>query len=288
MIIWLASYPRSGNTLLRTVINRTMHMKSISDEFDEVSKYFNLPKLQEITGSIQVDGGWKSFYETATESDEIFLVKTHSLPRDNQPAIYIVRDGRKAMTSYSKFHESFTAPPYPTLMDLLLGLDYYGDWSAHVQTWAQRENTIVLKYEELVEPSDVLLRKIADFVDYQGAIAPWENPFNELQGEAPKFFREGNSEWQGGMASWSPLLESIFLYCHGETMRNFGYVAEKNVAAATAVLNAEVTEIIQISRRLNHQVKLLQNVCDERLAVIDGLKQECDKRLTLIESLSNK
>jgi len=32
MIIWLASYPRSGNTLLRTVIKSCMGIDSYSDQ----------------------------------------------------------------------------------------------------------------------------------------------------------------------------------------------------------------------------------------------------------------
>lgn len=50
--------------------------------------------------------GQEGFSQTLADMEtagEHYLVKTHELPTDDRPAIYLVRDGRDALVSYTKF-----------------------------------------------------------------------------------------------------------------------------------------------------------------------------------------
>jgi len=295
MIVWLASYPRSGNTLLRTILYKTMGLKSFPYEFelDEIAK---------------IDGSWNDYYRKAITSEKIFLIKTHRPPRDNQSAIYIVRDGRMASLSYSCFHQRFTPKPYPTLLELVLGGDYYGGWSEHYRNWMSRDNTLVVRYEDLVDVKDELLEKIAETVRHTGEIAPWHNPFAQFHQEYPDFFRKGETIWQGD-PSWTPMINAVFFYLHGDLMSKLGYASPEAVAKATREMPAEWFDLVETARSFLASKKALQTICDERQIVINklelaydellssksmcilrhiinGLKFARDKSLTLIEKLS--
>lgn len=285
MIVWLASYPRSGNTLLRTVLYKTMGLESASDEVGE-KKVVGLTEVsRRSAGIIEIPGSWENFYQAATQSDEIFLVKTHRPPRDNQPVIYVVRDGRKACLSYSRFHQRFTSQPYPSLLDIVLGDDFYGGWSEHYRAWVGRENTVMVRYEDLVNAPSVLLRELAGRVRYSGEIVPWKNPFDQLHQENPDFFRKGEVGWQGA-PDWTPWINAIFFYLHGDLMIELGYASPEMVAEAKSDIPEDWLDLVEVSRRLLSEKKQLERICDDRQVVIDGLKQASDERLELIHKLT--
>lgn len=283
MIVWLASFPRSGNTLLRTLLFRTLGLRSASDEPTPPTELSAV--LCDKAGHQKISGDWQNYYQSARQSAEVFLIKTHRPPRDDQPAIYVVRDGRSVYRSYSHFHRTFTPPPYPSLLDLVLGDDYYGGWSEHYRVWAARKNTLLIRYEELVNASDDLLKKIAVMVHHTGARSRWENPFSELQKIDSRFFREGATVWKGDPV-WTPLIDALFFHVHGDAMIELGYADTEVVARARRALTGEYRELADAARRLLAEKRALNTICAERQVVIDELKLACDERLALIERLS--
>ena len=52
MIIWLASYPKSGNTWVRTIINQIIFndVKSTTEVFDNLSRIRRYPSKADIVG----------------------------------------------------------------------------------------------------------------------------------------------------------------------------------------------------------------------------------------------
>lgn len=285
MIIWLASYPRSGNTLLRTVLNQTMDMESASDEMGE-KKIVGLTEVaRRNAGIVEIPGSWDNYYREATQSDDFFLIKTHRPPRDNQPAIYVVRDGRKACLSYCRFHQRFTPQPRPSLLDLVLGCDFYGGWSEHYRAWTGRENTLMVRYEDLVNAPDSLLRNIADHIRYFGEVKPWKNPFDSLHQENPDFFRIGEVGWQSE-PDWTPMINAIFFYLHGDLMLELNYANSEMVSNAKSHFAQEWLGLVEVLRKLISEKTQLESICTARQVVIDGLKKACDERLELIQNMA--
>lgn len=285
MIIWLASYPRSGNTLLRTVLQQTMGLNSVSDEVGEGQRIGMSEDALRITGFTEIDESWDDYYKRATQSSGVFLVKTHRPPRDNQPAIYVVRDGRSACASYARFHQRFTRPSYPSLLDIVLGCDFYGDWSSHYRTWIERDNTFLIRYEDLVNISDVMLKNIAQYVQYADRVVAWSNPFELLHERNPSFFRVGDPAWKEEPA-WTDLIDSVFFHLHGDLMAELGYTPSEVLAEKKNIISNDMIELIQASKRILFEKRQLESICTARQVVIDGLKQVCDERLALIEELS--
>lgn len=258
MIVWLASYPRSGNRLTRTLLYKTMGLKSWSDE----DPYFETDFGQHC--------GWEKFYRNATESKKVYIVKTHRPPRDSQPAIYLLRDGRKACLSYSYFHQSNTPPPYPSLLEIVMGNDFYGSWSDHYKTWQDRGNLSILRFEELVNASDDLLNKIAEMVRYDGEISSWINPFEEEKIKAPNLVREGKIHWEGDLA-WTKIINGLFFKFHGHLMVELGYANPQLVKNSIRDIPSQWHEFIEAYERLLVEKKSLQTICDERQTVISNL-----------------
>lgn len=285
MIVWLASYPRSGNTLLRTILFNTMGLESTSDEVGETKVIGSTEFARHNTGIVEIEGSWEDFYISASQSDQVFLVKTHRVPRDDQPAIYVVRDGRKACLSYSRFHERFTPSPHPGLLQLVLGDDFYGGWSEHYRVWTKRDNTLAVRYEELIHAPDELLARLAEQVRYSGYVSSWVNPFDELHKENPDFFRTGEPAWQGDM-TWTTMIDAAFFHLHGDLMVELGYASSEEAGFARDLIPQGWADIVDVASRLSADKKCLQDVCNERLNVIEELKQECEKRLELINTLS--
>jgi hypothetical protein len=244
------------------------------------------------TDEVGVEGfasDWDTFYRQACESDEIVPVKTHRPPIDDQPAIVVVRDGRKACLSYLHFDRQFRNGTQ-SLAEIIVGIDRYGDWSSHYRGWAGRKNTIVIRYEELVEASADTLSVIAGAVGYRGPIAPWQNPFDSLQKHDRSFFREGRVDWQGG-PEWTPVIDALFFHLHRDLMIELGYAGDLEATR----FPDELKGLVDTARRLGGENLLLEQACSERLELIDRLASECEslrnvcsQRLELIDRLTSE
>lgn len=288
MIFWLASYPRSGNTLLRTVLYQCLGYGSFNDEIDpRVREQVALSDSVERTfGHMELPGPWEAFYPDATAAPVARFVKTHLGPRDSQRAIYVVRDGRSALASYAKFHQRFHAERAKSLIDLVLGDDYYGGWSEHYRAWTRRGGeTLVVKYEELAQASPQLVERLAKFVGHAGEVREWHNPFDRQHEDNPAFFRAGKRAWDGDPA-WTPWIDGVFFELHGELMEELGYASRTDVEKARAGLTPGERTLASLVRPLLGEKRALEDVCRERQSVIEELDRACRERLAVIERLS--
>jgi len=99
MIIWLASYPRSGNTLVRLVLAQVYGYNTYS--------LYNDPDLRDM-GMADILHQKDFLREGIVEyenAEKPYFVKTHLLPHadDTNKAIYIVRDGRDTLVSHAHY-----------------------------------------------------------------------------------------------------------------------------------------------------------------------------------------
>lgn len=290
MIIWLASYPRSGNTLLRTILKATMGLGSYVDEEGEhISRMFSQKDL-DVIGDQAKKEPWMSFYEKATVSDQRILVKTHFPPMDNQPGIYIVRDGRLSVVSYFEYHQAYFAEAKKGLIQLICGDDYYGDWSTHFHSWNSRKDgkVLLLRFEQLVNCPKDLLAEIAAFIDHGREIRDWENPFASLNRDNPLFFRRGEGLWKPP-EYWTQANEYLFYLIHGPLMTQLGYCEEAEIRAVIDHnIMSDFKEVLQALRNAIREKQGFQKMCDEKEKIIEELKIECSKRLEVISVLQDE
>lgn len=239
MIIWLASYPRSGNTFFRILLKQIYGINTYSIHND--------PLFDKLKGSAEVVGHKKleMNYEKMATSKQIFFVKTHNLPYDNYPAIYLVRDGRDSLISYAhyiiSFQEKSTITNFYNKIKTLFGGDeyaeilkklilssnskYYNNWSENVTQWMNRDGlTFLIKFENLIEnPLDSIATAMQalPIENHNFKINASLPSFEELHTQWPDFFRQGKSGgWQTKM---SQELQDLFWEHHGIVMNEIGY-----------------------------------------------------------------
>lgn len=221
MIVWLASYPRSGNTFLRIVLATLYRQKS-------VSRYHPVGTTAKHSYCRHNPG-----LEAMSRGGETFLVKTHDLPDDEAtPAIYVVRDGRDCLVSYAQYNFAKQGRPdidvcseeFRTVLRNLIvdRRSPFGTWSTNVLAWSRRPRTAVLRFEDFIhrpESVDKAVRQLGlDWKRLQGASVP---PFDALRQLRPLNFRRGKvGAWREDLPSD---LHALFWQHHGAVMDQFGY-----------------------------------------------------------------
>jgi len=285
MIIWLASYPRSGNTMTRTIIKSCLGLDSFDDEAQHIQRILSR-ESRDMAGYVEMAEPWESFYPKAKASSSVYLIKTHRLPQDDSPAIYVLRDGRSSIWSYLKFLDSFFPESQPSLPKVILGHDYYGGWSDHIKAWEERPSgaLLSLRFEQLVNADSAMLENISTFIDFKGNIKPWKNPIEKLHQENPQFYREGKTEWKRP-ESWTDNVENLFALMHGDCQRRLGYPVS---AFGEKIASPDFyRDIADLAKSLIEQNRQLQTVCQERLQLIQTLDLEAKKRLDIIQKMQS-
>jgi hypothetical protein len=234
MIVWLASYPRSGNTFFRVVLHHAYNLKT-SSVYDEA--VLDRVGVADVVGHEQLPAPVGEL----RASPEVFFVKTHDLPTDDSPAVYLIRDGRDALVSHAKYVLSFGKKkgiPFlhneekefeRALEKLISEKPQFGGWSNHVRSWTARPNakTVVVRFDELIASPQAQVEQALAMLDLNlktlsGGAVP---DFAALQKQSPEFFRKGKSgTWREEM---SPRLQEIFMQHHREVMEQFGYLPAK-------------------------------------------------------------
>ncbi len=218
MIVWLASYPRSGNTLLRVILNHVFGLKTWSLYNDTLDLGAD-QATADIVGHQFLDPNFS--IAAAAVDDGCWLIKTHDYPEDNRKSIYIVRDGRETLTSYLFYYKNILKQDM-SLSDLISGLTPFGSWSNHLAAWnpLSREETLLLRFEDIVDDSNGCITDIATFLNIE-PISKHMPTFDELQLVNSKFFRSGKND------TWKTVFNSAdherFWELHGSTMVEYGY-----------------------------------------------------------------
>jgi hypothetical protein len=191
------------------------------------------PSIAALHGLIgQVDTPMPS--DAASDSNWYFS-KTHELPQEDFPAIYLIRDGRDAMVSYAHYildyvnHIPVEDQPncfYDTLRDVIVGLNF-GGWSNHILAWTQRSTpTAIVKYEDLIADPIKLLHDAASSIGFRPSEAQRQGvrpvpDFDSLNRTFPTFFRKGKvGAWKEEMPED---MYDLFWQHHSKAMDQLGY-----------------------------------------------------------------
>ena len=153
-IIWLASYPRSGNTFLRTILWHCFGQRSGSVYPQDLG---GNTELELYIGHIEHGENGQLHFPAGN----IPFVKTHEHDRDDKPAIYVVRDGIASCVSMWQFYKRSMS-----LEAVMTGHHRFGTWTDHVQSWHpwDRQNTLLLRYEEMISDLPSVLQAITSFL----------------------------------------------------------------------------------------------------------------------------
>jgi hypothetical protein len=228
MIVWLASYPRSGNTFLRALLYQVYGVHT-HEFYDKDLDPASFEVLSTIFGADPADPS----LDDMKRSNEYFLVKTHDMPEEDYPAIYIVRDGRDALVSHAHFVLQYDQqlPPdvqrerFDDTLKMLVETDAsFGGWSGNVRAWTTRSTkTAIVRFEDLVRKPLDTIRPAMEDVGYTPSELPVPNipMFEELRGKLPAFFRKGRiGSWREEMRED---LHELFWKRHGAMMDAMGY-----------------------------------------------------------------
>ncbi len=213
-IIWLASYPRSGNTLLRTILWNCFGLRSASPYPEDLG---GNKELKNYIGHL--DNSELEFVgpdqQIRFPGNAMLLFKTHQITSDDNPAIYVVRDGRAACVSLWQFYRGQI-----TLEAVITGQHGFGTWANHVATWKpwERPNTLFIKYEEMTGDLPRVLEKISVFLkrDIVTNQIPDRDTVASLEGR----WVRNKSDWRLNMSDTQ--LE-IFDRINGDMLRKLGY-----------------------------------------------------------------
>jgi hypothetical protein len=228
-VLWLASYPRSGNTLLRVILKRCFGQASQSLYHDDE---FSDPIVRGVVGHEPVGDDPLGFVRQAQQDGRTLYVKTHELPpQDRHPAIYVVRDGRSAVVSHAHFLRDILHRDVP-LNDVICG-KLGVSWSRHVQAWAPsaRANTLVVRYEDLAAGDAQTLAAIGAFIG-RPQLQAFDISFSRLHALNPEFFRCGSNA--ANISELDDETAALFEQHHGDTLRAMGYGGETWAPAAKA------------------------------------------------------
>jgi hypothetical protein len=207
-LVWLASYPRSGNTFLRTIFWHCFGLRSASVYPSDLGGNH---KLEDYVGHIEHDQS----HRIAFPDGAMQLLKTHEYPKDDSPAIYVVRDGRDACISLWKFYNK-----QMPLLAVVRGQHRFGTWAAHINAWRpqERPNTLLLRYEQMVGDLPTAVKAMSAFVglEAKSTTIPDRDAIAGVDGRWVRA-KEDNS------ALLTSEILSEFERVNGEVSRHFGY-----------------------------------------------------------------
>ena len=189
--IWLASYPRSGNTWFRLLWSHYTGLPTFSVHQDGHRKRNPIPmKILKVPPSM---------YKTTA------LTKTHYRevpPLDTLPAVVLVRDGRDMAVSYwhyLKEIDNYNVPDGVLEEMIATGDIMFGSWTSWLKHWLIERATpasIVWTFDEITtrSPSEIIGRTL-NALDIAQPDTDAEPPpdFTSLQKLDPAFFRRGVS-----------------------------------------------------------------------------------------------
>jgi len=186
MIIWIASYPKSGNTWLRAIISALETDGKFN--LNAFEKIFPFPpqsvfkKLTKNTNNIQeIKKYWIKAQDLINLDGKTKFIKTHNLNceidgyrftdmKNTLGAIYIVRDPRNVLISLSHFFDESLEESKKKLMKQLIYsgekevITPVGSWSQNYNSWKKMPNLHLVKYENLLENTYEEIEKIILFL----------------------------------------------------------------------------------------------------------------------------
>ena len=192
MIIWIASYPKSGNTYIRSFLSAyyfstdgEFNFKLLKNIKQFPDKYFFDRKIPNIETAIK---NYLPAQKKISENGKVKFLKTHSLlglykghpftiPEYTLGAIYIVRDPRNLLTSLMNHYSLSDQEALEFLIDNNRDIHddykdfssyaYLGNWGKHYDSWSNtnKYRKLIINYEDLKNNKHNIFRDVIIFVN---------------------------------------------------------------------------------------------------------------------------
>ena len=200
MIIWTASYPKSGNTFVRSLLSAYLFTKDGNFNFEvlkNISQFPDITFFEKLGVDVSNDDEVLKNYIRAQEEinkkgkKSITFLKTHSTLhsinnhkftnyQNTYGVIYIVRDPRNVVLSYANHNQMTIEQAAKSLKSFRVlggvknskvaadrGLTHVGSWSSHYNVWKEFKKTnryLFIKYEDLISDTKGTFLKILNFI----------------------------------------------------------------------------------------------------------------------------
>ena len=194
MIIWLASYPKSGNTWVRSLLSAYYYSKNGNFNFELLKNINVYPQQKYFDVKIDKPGEINSYWDISQEKiiskKKIKILKTHNSllalngknftkPQYTLGIIYIVRDPRNVITSLKNHYDL----DYEQSLDFMLNEKKYiydirekndysdfhflSSWSNHYKSWINNNlfKKMVIKYEDLENDTFKTLKNLIIYIN---------------------------------------------------------------------------------------------------------------------------
>ena len=202
MIIWIASYPKSGNTWIRSLLSSYLFsddgkfsFKLLRNMEQFSSKNLSLNLSENLHYQARISKNWIPSQELINQDKKIHFFKTHNAlctingnkftdELNTLAAIYIVRDPRNIITSLGYHYElspnealSFLTNKKKIIFPINIkdeeknvinreDFNFLGDWSTHYQSWKNINfcPIKIIKYEDCLIDIRKVFVSTLDFV----------------------------------------------------------------------------------------------------------------------------
>ena len=194
MIIWIASYPKSGNTWIRSFLTAYYFCEDGIFDINKLNHIQDYPNKQFFKNEVkegEIHKHWDKSQKAIVNEKKIKFLKTHNSlitafgndftsPKYSLGVIYIIRDPRNVITSV-KNHNDFET--YDKALEFMQNentviSDYkylnnhaktniINSWRINYQSWLSnnRYRRMMIKYEDLIKNPKQTLRDLIVFVN---------------------------------------------------------------------------------------------------------------------------
>ena len=203
MIIWISSYPKSGNTWVRAFLSTYLDSTdgkfnfSLLDKIGEFPDHNILNKFmdsKDFYNLSEVSKHWIKVQELINSNKELTFLKTHSSlcningnkftnSANTLAFIHIVRDPRNIVLSMANHfgitqEESYKIISdkmyiiYPKINNQPIPSTLISSWNNHYLSWKNSDSIskIVIKYEDLIKNTKDTFEKIINFLSEHAKI----------------------------------------------------------------------------------------------------------------------
>lgn len=204
MIIWIASYPKAGNTWLRVILSQLFYKENRNETnvFKNLNKFPTYPKHEHFKGlskdfdqpegftNLNVVKNWILSQEKINLDNKLKFFKTHNYAcklniserenfsftdvKNTLGVIYIVRDPRNLITSLKY---QFSLDTYEETLEMMSDKNKWigkisavpqilSSWDNHYKSWSRFPNNFYLiKYEELLKNTSKEIKNLLKYIN---------------------------------------------------------------------------------------------------------------------------